>query len=128
MAQQGVEENKTEEATPHKLSKARERGQVARGTDVGFFSTMLASAALLLIFGTHLSTLLRNAMAQALLSIPAASGTAQTVSILVAQVSGPAIQIVLLVGVCRRFLRGCCCCFKVSRKVERADGCMFVAH
>ena len=98
MAQQGVEENKTEEATPHKLSKARERGQVARGTDLGFFSTMLASAALLLIFGTHLSTLLRNAMAQALLSIPAASGTAQTVSILVAQVSGPAIQIVLLVG------------------------------
>lgn len=36
------EQNKTEEATPYKLKRAREKGQVARGIDLGFFSMLFA--------------------------------------------------------------------------------------
>jgi len=38
----GEELNKSEEATPFKLSRAREKGTLARGTDLGFFSAMAA--------------------------------------------------------------------------------------
>jgi flagellar biosynthetic protein FlhB len=34
------EQNRTEEATPFKLKRARERGMVARGVDLGFFSAL----------------------------------------------------------------------------------------
>lgn len=37
-----TEKNKTEDATPFKLKRAREKGQLARGTDLGFFSIMAA--------------------------------------------------------------------------------------
>lgn len=35
-----TEQNKTEEATPHKLKRAREKGNVARGVDLGFFASL----------------------------------------------------------------------------------------
>lgn len=41
-----TEKNKTEEATPFKLKRARDKGQVARGTDLGFFSSMAALSVL----------------------------------------------------------------------------------
>ena len=37
-------QDKTEEATPFKLRKARERGQVARGMDLGFLGSLVAIA------------------------------------------------------------------------------------
>lgn len=40
----GGEQNKSEEATPFKLRKARERGQVARGMDLGFVGSLAAAA------------------------------------------------------------------------------------
>lgn len=45
-----TEKNKTEEATPFKLKRARDKGQVARGMDLGFFSSIAA----LSVFGTFL--------------------------------------------------------------------------
>jgi len=36
------EQNRSEDATPFKLAKAREKGNVARGTDLGFFSALVA--------------------------------------------------------------------------------------
>lgn len=38
------EQNKTEEATPFKLKRAREKGQVARGIDLGYFAALSAFA------------------------------------------------------------------------------------
>lgn len=46
----GGEQNKSEEATPFKLRKAREKGQVARGMDLGFVGS-LAAVALFSAFG-----------------------------------------------------------------------------
>lgn len=44
MSDQGEEQNKTEEPTPFKLKKAREKGQVARGMDLGFAAGLIALA------------------------------------------------------------------------------------
>lgn len=44
MSQEGQEQNKSEEATPHKLKRAREKGQVARGVDLGFVGSLIALA------------------------------------------------------------------------------------
>lgn len=45
------EQNRSEEATPFKLRRAREKGQVARGMDLGFVGSLLAFAAFLLAAG-----------------------------------------------------------------------------
>lgn len=58
------EQNKSEEATPFKLSKAREKGSIARGTDLGFFSSLAAFLLFLMLAGgtvaTKLVTLMRS--------------------------------------------------------------------
>lgn len=59
MAEQ--EQNKTEEATPFKLERARREGQVARGADLGFFSALAA----LSLFGAALGTGSVDRMAEA---------------------------------------------------------------
>ena len=60
------EQNRTEEATPFKLRKAREKGQVARGMDLGFVGSLVAVAAVALAGGqayfSELAELLRKAL------------------------------------------------------------------
>lgn len=51
MAEQEQEQDRTEEATPFKLRRAREKGQVARGMDLGFVGSLLAFAVFVLWFG-----------------------------------------------------------------------------
>lgn len=51
MAEQGGELDKSEEATPFKLRKAREQGSVARGVDLSFFAGLLALGGFLGIAG-----------------------------------------------------------------------------
>ncbi len=45
------EQDRSEEATPFKLRRAREKGQVARGSDLGFVGSLIVLAAMTLIFG-----------------------------------------------------------------------------
>ena len=47
----GPDQDRTEEATPFKLRKAREKGQVARGMDLGFVGSLLAFTAFVLFAG-----------------------------------------------------------------------------
>jgi len=49
------EQNKSEEATPFKLAKAREKGTLARGTDLGFFSALAAFLLFLTVAGATLA-------------------------------------------------------------------------
>ena len=44
MAEGGEETNKSEDATPFKLDRARRKGMLARGTDLGFFASLLGLA------------------------------------------------------------------------------------
>lgn len=92
------EENKTEEATPFKLKRARDKGQVARGMDLGYFSTMAAFATFAVIVGerliTDLAGLMRRVFATAIeraadpLEAPAA----------IAMVYMPAVKSLALLG------------------------------
>lgn len=51
MSEEGQEQNKSEEPTPFKLKKAREKGQVARGMDLGFVGSLIALAAVAMFAG-----------------------------------------------------------------------------
>lgn len=55
MAEEGQDQNRSEEATPFKLKKAREKGSVARGIDLGFFSGLAAFACFLAVTGAILA-------------------------------------------------------------------------
>lgn len=54
MAEGGEELDKNETATPFKLDRARRKGMVARGTDLGFLSSLLALAVVAQLFGAGL--------------------------------------------------------------------------
>lgn len=60
----GEEQNKSEEATPFKLARAREKGNVARGSDLGYFSVLGAFLLFLTFAGTaaagRLAALMRS--------------------------------------------------------------------
>lgn len=60
------EQNKTEEPTQFKLKRAREKGQVAKGTDLGFLSVLIAFASFFLIFGRDYLATVSQAMRLAL--------------------------------------------------------------
>jgi flagellar biosynthetic protein FlhB len=49
------EQNKSEEATPFKLARAREKGTVARGADLGFFGVLAAFLLFLTLAGSALA-------------------------------------------------------------------------
>lgn len=51
MSGEGQEQNKTEEPTPFKLRRAREKGQVARGLDLGFVGSLIAVTSVALLGG-----------------------------------------------------------------------------
>lgn len=51
MSEENQDQNKSEEPTPFKLRKAREKGQVARGMDLGFVGSLVALTIVALFFG-----------------------------------------------------------------------------
>src|SRR5690554_680960 len=55
-------QDKTEEATPRRLEKAREDGQTARSRELATMAVLLAGAGGLLMFGTHLGAAMANIM------------------------------------------------------------------
>lgn len=66
MADGGDEQDKSEEATPFKLSKAREKGSVARGTDLSFLASLVAFAGFLIVAGEAMLSGLMQMMRQTL--------------------------------------------------------------
>ncbi|MEQ1810436.1 MAG: EscU/YscU/HrcU family type III secretion system export apparatus switch protein [Terricaulis sp.] len=63
-----TEQNKTEEPTPYKIRRARQRGMVARGTDLGFLSVIVGFSAFVLLAGAEavrkISTLMARLLAE----------------------------------------------------------------
>lgn len=66
--EQGAEQNKTEEPTPFKLKRARERGIVARGGDLGYFAVLCALAIFLAIAGKASIVKIGQAISRAMAS------------------------------------------------------------
>jgi len=62
---EGQEQNRTEEATPFKLRRAREKGQVARGMDLGFFGSLVSLIFFALAAGSAFAVTLAEIMRRA---------------------------------------------------------------
>lgn len=83
-----TEQNKTEEPTSYKLKRAREKGQVARGTDLGFFAVLAGLTLYAIVAGADLVSMLARSAERILrTSIDAASAGEALPSILSTSVS-----------------------------------------
>ncbi len=93
-----TEQNKTEEATPFKLKRARERGVVARGVDLGFFAALSGAAIFAVVAGNaalaHLALALRHTLAEA----PTAAHDAERAIEVAAIGFAPAFQTIALIA------------------------------
>jgi flagellar biosynthetic protein FlhB len=67
---EGTEQDKSETATPFKLDRARRKGSVARGMDLGFLTGLATLLAYLWITGPGLWATLGDMMRRALVSAP----------------------------------------------------------
>lgn len=65
MADDDKSQEKTEEATPRRLEKAKEDGETARSKELATTAVLMAGAGGLLIFGTHLGAVLEAIMRDA---------------------------------------------------------------
>jgi flagellar biosynthetic protein FlhB len=65
MADEDSSQEKTEEATPRRLEKAKEDGETARSKELATTAVLMAGAGGLLIFGTHLGAALEAIMRDA---------------------------------------------------------------
>ncbi|HEX8513230.1 MAG TPA: EscU/YscU/HrcU family type III secretion system export apparatus switch protein [Allosphingosinicella sp.] len=95
---EGQEQNRSEEATPFKLKRAREKGQVARGMDLGFVAGLLALAAFAVFAGDRLVAGLAQLMRQALAASGSSGGDPREAAALAAALYRPAIQPLILLG------------------------------
>lgn len=68
------EQNKSEQPTPYKLSKAREKGAVARGMDLGFLTSLAAFLAYSWIMGPGVQTQVARMARAAFVTAPQAAG------------------------------------------------------
>ena len=60
MSEEGTEQDRSEQPTPYKLARARQRGAVARGMDLGFLTGLAAFSAYLWFLGGSLGGDLAN--------------------------------------------------------------------
>lgn len=101
---EGQEQDRSEEATPFKLEQARKKGTVARGVDLGFFSSLLALAVAAELVGAGLVDRLSLAMRRSFgLVIPmatdvsyATAGASREIMAIAATLALPAIVLLLL--------------------------------
>ena len=70
MSQDDSETDKSEQATPFKLSRARQKGSVARGMDLGFLTGLGAFGAYFWMLGSTFSSQIAQASRQALVTAP----------------------------------------------------------
>jgi flagellar biosynthesis protein FlhB len=72
MAEGGEELDKSETATPFKLDRARRKGVVAKGTDLGYLSALLGLAIVVQLFGAQLLMSIQLVLRRSFTSIPMA--------------------------------------------------------
>lgn len=92
------EQNKTEEPTDHKLKKAREKGQVAKGQDIVFFGVLLALAIYTLVAGPKLFSDTSQMMRDVFRSSISNASDSAIVYATIKSVYLPAIQALVLLG------------------------------
>lgn len=92
------DQNRSEAPTPFKLRKAREKGNVARSTELGFLAALIALAAFVTMAGSSLIAGLAQAMRAALAGGIAQAGEPGTAAALLGDLSCRMIAPVALLG------------------------------
>ncbi|MDQ4087013.1 MAG: EscU/YscU/HrcU family type III secretion system export apparatus switch protein [Pseudomonadota bacterium] len=98
MSGQDQEQNRSEEATPFKLRRAREKGMVARGLDLGFFGGLVALAAFVAVAGATLMSRLAETMQRAFAMAASSRADPQITMRAIGDSYWPALQSVMLMG------------------------------
>ena len=96
MAEPDQDQNKSEKATPFKLAKAREKGVVARGTDLGFLLVLLSFIGFFWIQGAPIRVKLAVAARDALVAAPSVTSSSQAILVLAGQIIWSMMSPVLL--------------------------------
>lgn len=117
----GEEQDKSEEASPFKLRRAREKGQVARGTDLGFVGILVALAAFLAVAGEQLGRTLARLMRTSIDVGIASSADPNQAAALLGSTWWPALQPILL-------LAGTAVGIVVLLEIVQLRGLIFTAH
>ncbi|WP_338446518.1 EscU/YscU/HrcU family type III secretion system export apparatus switch protein [Pelagerythrobacter marensis] len=92
------EQNRTEEATPFKLKRAREKGQVARGLDLGFVGSLLALSGFAVLAGPAFVARLGELMRAVLITGVERAAETGDVFATMRSVYWPAFQPLVLLG------------------------------
>ena len=95
---EGQEQNRSEQATPFKLKRAREKGMVARGLDLGFVAALIGLAAFILVAGPKLIGVLAVEMRRALVTGIREAAAPDAATSLAARSLWPVLQPVVLFG------------------------------
>ena len=94
------DQDRTEEATPFKLRKAREKGTVARGMDLGFLSVLIALTAFVSMSGVmHINAMAAQMRAALALNIDSTSRPEQVLAIASERLWPVFYPVLLLMGV-----------------------------
>lgn len=99
MAEQEQEQNRSEEATPFKLRRARQRGMVARSTELGFLGGLVSLAAFIAIAGEALISRLAQTMQRSIAAGISSAADPQQATALASAAYGHAWRAVILLGV-----------------------------
>ncbi|MAJ07455.1 EscU/YscU/HrcU family type III secretion system export apparatus switch protein [Ponticaulis sp.] len=117
-----TEQDKTEEATPFKLRKAREKGQIAKGTDIAFFGTLAALTLYVLFSGpAAISQFIARIKELYLKSISSASGGSQEAVVAIRDTFAPGFMIVAGLG-------ALVFTFVILLQIIQMKGLLFTAH
>lgn len=95
-----TEQDKTEEATPYKLRKAREKGQIAKGMDLPFFGSLIGLTLFVIVFGQSTINTFSDSMSLSFSEAVQRSSEDNAVERAIGEIYKPAIMIVLTLGVC----------------------------
>ena len=96
---EGGEQDKSELPTHYKLKRAREKGTVARGTDLGFLTSLAAFAAWAWIAGGSLKTSIQQASQTGFVAASTAAPSPNAMGAVMAAVLGPVLKpLALLAG------------------------------
>ena len=93
-----TEQNKSEEPTQFKLKRARKKGNVARGADIGFFAVLVGFALFLLMAGADTMSKLSETMRRVFTASIGAANNPQQAPAILGTVYAPAFQTIMLFG------------------------------
>ena len=95
---EGQEQNRSEDATPFKLKRAREKGQIARGQDIGFLASLVGLAFFLIVAGESLAVRLAQTMRHSISAGIAAASSPQDATAILAGSYWTSLAPILLLG------------------------------